>query len=40
MPPTNNTFLVDGVKEIDDCFSLDENLQELMADIEVELMGR
>jgi hypothetical protein len=31
---TNNGFLESGYMEIDDCFSIDENLQELLADLE------
>jgi len=31
----NVGFLESGYMEIDDCFSLDENLQELVADLEV-----
>lgn len=30
----NTGFLQSGFMEIDDCFSLDENLQELLADLE------
>ena len=32
---TNTGFLQSGYMEVDDCFSLDENLQELIEDLEV-----